>query len=351
MSASPDLLQSAIQAAQSGQRALARSLFLEVVEQDPYQAAEAWVYLSRLVDEPEDQLIALENALTLLPGDPDLAARRTALLLAYPHLDEPGSGFAPLSATENALKMALHLANAGRFIEAVRQLEEILAENPQEERAWQALGEIHPDPARKIKALEQTLALKPHNQEARQRLEMLRHIQQDPLLHGLHLEERGECEQAILVYQALAAHSASPLERLEAQNRIERIHLKRDAHALQPVHPHLTLARLALGPVLLFLLMLLMQSGLNPLRLPIVALPGVASVAAGSLLVAVTGIRPAPAVWVKRFGPPGTGDEPEMRKGLRLLGLALLLAPFTLFLIEAGNRLGVLQASMFPGIR
>ena len=350
MSAPLELLQSAIQAAQSGQRALARSLFLEVVEQDPYQA-EAWVYLSRLVEEPEDQLIALENALTLQPGDPDLTTRRAALLLAYPHLDETAPGAASSPATENALQMARHLASAGRLIEAVRQLEEILAENPREERAWQALSEIHPDSARKIKALEQVLDLNPHNLEARQRLELLRHIQQDPLRHGQHLEERGEDAQAILVYQVLAAHSSSAVERLEAQNRIGRTHLKRDAQALQSIHPNLNLARLALGPVLLFLLMLFMQSGLNPLRLPIVALPGIASVAAGGLLVAVTAMRPAPEVWVKRFGPPGSGDEPEMRKGLRLLGLALLLAPFTLFLIEAGNRLGVLQASMFPGLR
>ncbi len=350
MPASPELLQSAIQAAQSGQRGLARSLFLQVVEQDPYQA-EAWIYLSRLVDAPEDQLVALENALTLQPGDPDLAARRAALLLAYPHLDEAGPGAAPPPAAENSLLMAQHLANAGRLIEAVRQIEEILAANPQDERAWQALSEIHPDPAQKIKALERVLDLNPHNPEAQRRLEMLRHVQQDPLRHGMHLEERGEDAQAILVYQALAAHSSSPIERLEAQNRIERIHLKREAQDLQAIHPNLNIARLSLGPVLLFLLMLFMQSGLNPLHLPLVVLPGIASVAVGSLLVVVTGMRPAPEIWVKHFGPPGTGDEPEMRKGLRLLGLALLLAPYTLFLIEAGHRLGVLQASMFPGIR
>ncbi len=350
MPAPSETLQNAIQAAQSGQRALARSLFLEVVEQDPHQA-EAWIYLSRLVDEPEDQLVALENALALQPGDPDLTARRAALLLAYPHLGEASPGNAPPPSPENTLRMARHLANAGRLIEAVRQLEEILAENPQEERAWQALSEIHPDPARKINALEQTLELNPNNQAARQRLETLRYIQQDPLQHGRHLEERGEDAQAILVYQALSAHSSSPVERLEAQNRIERIHLKREAQALQSIHPNLNIARLALGPVLLFLLMLFMHSGFNLLHMPLVALPGIASVAAGSLLVVVTGMRPAPQIWVKHFGPPGTNDEPEMRKGLRLLGLALLLAPYTLFLIEAGHRLGVLQASMFPGIR
>jgi hypothetical protein len=56
---------------------------------------------------------------------------------------------------------------------------------------------------------------------------------------------------------------------------------------------------------------------------------------------------PAHPFWIKKFGTPGEGDEPELRRGLRLLGLALLLAPFTIFLIEASLRLGALKASMF----
>lgn len=345
-----ELLQSAVLAAQSGQREAARSLFLEVVRQDPYQA-EAWVYLSRLADEPQDQLIALETALTLKPGDPDLLARRTALLLAFPHLSEHGLGAASPQDVDNTVETARRLSGAGRRAEAVQLLEEILKKYPHAESAWEALSEIHPNPARKAEALEQTLTLNPHNRDAQQRLDLLRHVQQDPLRRGQHLEERGEFEQAILVYKTLAAHSASPAERLEAQNRIERLLLQREAESLQPVHPNLNLVRLALGPVLLFLLMLLMQSGLNPLHLPLAAIPGVASVALGGLLVAVTGMRPAPAIWVEYIGSPGTGDEPEMRRGLRLLGLALLLAPYTLFMIEAGHRLGVLQAAMFSGIR
>jgi hypothetical protein len=256
----------------------------------------------------------------------------------------PGEGY-------DTLQMALHLSSAGRRQEAARLVEEILAARPGDERAWQVLSEIHPDPAQKVMALERVLELNPTNQEARQRLESLRHVLQDPFQRGQHLEERGELEQAILVYQALAVHSVSPAERLEAQRRIEDLRLKQEAHLLQPVDSNLNLARLAAGPVLLFLLMVFMQSGLNPLHLPLAALPGIASVLAGSLLVAVTGMRPAPDLWVKRFGQPGAGDEPEMRRGLRLLGWALLLAPYTMFLIEAGYRLGVLQASMFPGIR
>jgi hypothetical protein len=92
--------------------------------------------------------------------------------------------------------------------------------------------------------------------------------------------------------------------------------------------------------------MVFLQSGLNPLHTPLLSFPGILSVFAGSLLVSATEMRPAHPYWIARFGLPGTGDEPDMRRGLRLLGLAMLLAPYALFLIEAGHRLGLLQASV-----
>jgi hypothetical protein len=62
--------------------------------------------------------------------------------------------------------------------------------------------------------------------------------------------------------------------------------------------------------------------------------------------VNVTGLRPMHPRWVELFGRPGIPKELEMRSGLRLLGWALLAAPFVLFFIEALHRLQLLRAAM-----
>ena len=148
----------------------------------------------------------------------------------------------------------------------------------------------------------------------------------------------------------MIVHSRSAAERVEALRRIENLHTHQEAHTIQHVHPNLNLLRLTVGPVLLFGIMVLMQSGLNPFHLSLLALLGLVSVLSGALLVAATEMRPAPPKWVELFGQPGTGDEPEMRRALRLLGWALLLAPYTMLLIDAGHRLEILQTSVLGGL-
>ncbi len=72
------LLNDGIQAVQRGDRVQGRQLLLQVVAAD--EASEpAWLWLSRTVDDPADQLVALENVLTLNPENP--AARESAQAL------------------------------------------------------------------------------------------------------------------------------------------------------------------------------------------------------------------------------------------------------------------------------
>jgi hypothetical protein len=60
-------LREAITAAKTGQRQKARDLLLALVEQEPRNEM-AWLWLSEVVDDLEDKMIALENALTINPG-------------------------------------------------------------------------------------------------------------------------------------------------------------------------------------------------------------------------------------------------------------------------------------------
>lgn len=63
-----ELLQRAIGAFKAGRKDEARSLFMDIVEQDQHHE-EAWLYLSALVDTLEEQQICLENVLTVNPNN------------------------------------------------------------------------------------------------------------------------------------------------------------------------------------------------------------------------------------------------------------------------------------------
>ena len=119
------------------------------------------------------------------------------------------------------------------------------------------------------------------------------------------------------------------------------------ADRAQPIHPTLNLLRVTVGPVLLFGLMIFIQSSLNLANASFLAIPGIASVLAGSFLVSVTTMRPMHPKWIERFGAPGAGSEPETRFRLQLLGWLCMLAPLAIFFVEAGFRLAVLRGSMF----
>jgi hypothetical protein len=352
MSSSQALFEQAEKAILKGQREPALRFLTACVEQDPHHL-NAWLWLSELVDNPTDRTTALENALDLsLPG----SEMYWGIHARLETLRQYASPAAPVIPTEASIlddlpakiQQALRLRDAARTTEAVQILELVTTADPRNERAWMLISEMTPDPLEKIYALERVLEINPGHLEAARVREQLRPLEQDALKHGRYLEAQGELDRAAEVYRSVVTHSRYPAERLEASHRMNSIALRKETDSIRKINPTLNLLRLAFGPVVLFSVMIFIQSGLKPLHTPLVAVAGILSVLAGSLLVSTTGIMPAHPRWVALFGSPGTGDEPEMRRGMRLLGWALLLAPFTMFFIEAGHRLGVLQASMLP---
>src|SRR6478735_9036725 len=55
-------------AARRGDRAMARELLTQVVDKDPHNE-EAWLWLSGVVSDPNEQQICLENALVINPNN------------------------------------------------------------------------------------------------------------------------------------------------------------------------------------------------------------------------------------------------------------------------------------------
>src|SRR5512139_1477028 len=79
---STEVLQRAIQAARAGRKVEARDLLIELVDMDP-QNEMAWMWLSGLVDSPEDQIIACENVLTINPANEKVRAHLAELRQRY----------------------------------------------------------------------------------------------------------------------------------------------------------------------------------------------------------------------------------------------------------------------------
>jgi hypothetical protein len=393
-----NLLLTAELAAQSGQRETARALFLQAAEQDPGCEA-AWLWLSELQEAPAERMHALERALQIRPDNPSAAALLAQLRAgaepaeAPDHLftgkdpdwqslwpftgpsEQPQLPSAALDLTDNPFEagaqsspspaddqltwreqtagesqdvyqQAAHLAEAGEIEAALTLLYALVEVHSSHVEAWRLIAQLSPSAQGKIAALQKAAAIQPENEAIRADIQRLTQLDGNPFLIGQQHEERGEREQARLVYEWIQVHARSATARLEAARRIEDLRISGEAEHLHRVSPTLNLLRLTAGPAVLFGLLVFIQSGLNPLKLPLTALLGGASVLAGSLLVNVTGLRPLHPRWVKAFGRPGSPKELEMRFDLRLLGWALLAAPFLLFFIEALRRLMVFRAAM-----
>lgn len=73
------LLEQAIRAARSGRKTEARGLLIKLVEEQPRNET-AWVWLSGLVDDLEDKIIACENVLAINPANQQVRAYLDHLL-------------------------------------------------------------------------------------------------------------------------------------------------------------------------------------------------------------------------------------------------------------------------------
>jgi len=90
------LIHAGVAAIQSGDKAKGIEHLLKVVEQND-QIETAWVWLSRVVDDPADQITALENVLIINPDSPEANERLAQLRAPAP---TPGQAAPPLSSDD-----------------------------------------------------------------------------------------------------------------------------------------------------------------------------------------------------------------------------------------------------------
>jgi tetratricopeptide (TPR) repeat protein len=235
---------------------------------------------------------------------------------------------------------------AGRRSEARTVLLQAVEIDPQNERAWLLLGDLSPDLDDRIISLENVLVLNPAHAKAKRRLVRLRRLREDPLAQGAMHQERGEIEQAIAAYLNASTQARSPADRKKATERLAFLQHWLDSPKIEGSHPTVQLLRLAAGPPLLYGLLILIQSGLNPLDLSLLFILGWLSVFLGSLLIGVTGAKHKHPRWDALFWDPAGVSEPVARFVLSFFGWIALLAPFLLLLRSALQRLDAFRATL-----
>ncbi len=392
-------LREAITAVQAGNRSQARALLLALLEEEPHNEM-AWLWLSDVLEQPEERIVALENALAINPQR--VQTRRRLAQVRQLAISE--NGRQPQTAVAEAAKeTGVQDARQARYLALIQQVQQA----PEDAAAWFALSQIVDSIEDQIIFLEEAIAQNPSHRTAQIRLTQLLLARQDEIALGKAYEAHNRLHQAAHVYRMATRHGGSSVDGVIAQKRLREVEARLRAqrrqlaftppplpvanHAmakgraaeecgdwaqaiaaysvavqtaetaqiralaqtrletavrqqkLPPVKlasPTSTLWRLGVGPVLLYLILLTLHSGLNPLRLHWLLLIGTASALAGGMLLVAVTILPHHTVGKKLLGADGHTDI-FSRTIFGVLGALLILWPFSLLLLNAIQRLAV----------
>jgi tetratricopeptide (TPR) repeat protein len=335
MASSAEILQRAVQEARAGRKAEARDLLLDLVEVDP-QNEMAWMWLSGLVDNLEDQIIACENVLTINPANEKVRAylaelqRQQTSYLAKKNRDDAAALLDQAKAQVERKDIGTALQLATQAVEKQEDYEE----------AWLLLGKISPSLDQRIAALKKAYKLNPSNAETISALKQAQRWKANPLEAAAHLEHSGKFQEALELYKELAASAKSSADFDYAYKQITRIEgLQHEK--IRYVAPTSSIARLTFGWPLLYFSLALIQMGLNPLAHPTPAFfscMGLPIVILGSFLLSLSEIPFGHGVWQKLFSEEG-GGSPFARALAAVAGWLLVLIPHILLILDSLNRL------------
>jgi tetratricopeptide (TPR) repeat protein len=330
---SVDVLQRAIQAAHDGRKVEARDLLIKIVEVDP-QNEVAWMWLAGLVDSLEDRIIACENVLTINPANEKIRAylerlqNRQKSLLESKNRDDANNLFnqAKVHAERNEVDVALQLAR------------QALEKHDNHEDAWLLVGRLSANVDQKIQAFEKAYQLNPSNKETVSSLEQLRHLKADPISAARRLEQLGQFEEALNVYQEVASKARNSKEFDHIYKQILRLEGLQNEN-IRYVAPSTSIIRLTFVWPLLYLSLALMQMGLNPFtHFSLYLWLGLPFVIAGSFLLSLAEVRSNHIIWQKLFDEHGDGSQ-FARLATATAGWFFIIIPHILLFLDSLNRL------------
>ena len=169
-------------------------------------------------------------------------------------------------------------------------------------------------------------------------LEDARHLRDDPLNAAGRFEQLGKFDDALKVYNELAAKAKDSREFDRFYKHIVRLEGLQN-EKIRYISPASSIARLTFGWPLLYLFLILVQVGLNPFTHPALYLwLGLPLVAAGSFLLSLAEIRSRHMIWQKLFSEQGDGSN-FARLITAAAGWLLVTFPHLLLLLDSINRL------------
>lgn len=336
-----ELFQTAVKQAKAGERTQARNLLLELVEVEPKHEL-AWLWLSELVEDPEDQIIALENALTINPKRPQTHARLNTLRARYQATAPPAEEY--LASTDFSLvatveevefaEIQKELTN-GQMQAGREQLAGFLRRYANHEAGWWLMAQYADTQANQLTALDHVLRLNRQHPEVSAILERLTPTSEDYLALGRIYERLEQWEKSEHYYKR-ALRSPLNADRLLAKKHLPHVSEQVRLGNIQYTSPTATVVRLAAGPTLLYTLLVLVQSGLKPLQVSPVLCMGNFVLVAGLLLWGGLSYYPEHP-WLERWR--GTAVSASKNLSLRLIAIACVALPVLLLLLLAISRL------------
>jgi hypothetical protein len=335
--ASLELLERVVALAKSGDRLRARGLLWQSLEDEPADER-AWLLYSELEDAPQEKIAALQKAIALNPQN-ERARARLQHLLEQVQREQQLQQKQQARQARQVFQAALQAHKEKQNEETLRLLLQYVEIDSRNETAWLMLSNLVPELADQVIALENALTLNPGNTKTRKRLQKLRSLADEPLSRGIYYEQHGDLERAIAAYLEAEQKGQTPAVRAEAQRRIAIAQFHRDQPKYRVVNPALTLARLTAGPVILYLALVLIQSGLNPVHTPLLLCLSGPFVLLGSFLLVISRSAPSRTLWLRFFGGQDGGSSYVSLIAVTLLGWVSMLAPFALLIWHSLQRL------------
>jgi tetratricopeptide (TPR) repeat protein len=327
------ILQLAIAKAKSGDKIEARDLLLQVVEENPRNEM-AWMWLIGLVDSREDKIIACQNVLDINPSNDKV---RSYLL----NLERKQLALNAKKETTDArqlLKQAKARLHQKDKENALSYAMQAVEKDEKLEEAWLVIGYAATEVHQQIRAFEKALQLNPHHKETLVALENARNRKDDPLDYAVQLERLGKVDDALQLYNELAAKTQDlkTFDHIYQQiSRLER--LKKEK--IQYVAPTSAIWRLTFTWPLLYFFLVFVQVGLNPFAHQAILLwMGLPWVFAGSFLLSISEVRFHHPIWRKVFGERGDGSS-FARTMTAAAGWLMVIFPHLILLLDSLNRL------------
>lgn len=339
-----NLFKQGVRVARAGDHEEAKAIFLDVIALDDRHEL-AWLWLSGLVDEPEDQMVALENALVINPQNGKARQRLEQLQAEYQPaaaVAAPVGGYQPTPEAASmprpvrprpseSMHKAMAAFKAGDYVEARHHAQYVIKFEQPDVNMWLICARTAEQIEDEIDALKQVLKLDPGREKTQIRLEELYTIQDEPFQLAAYCAEKGQLEKARLVLGRVAKQSPSASQRQEAFARLRMLRAGESAHSYQLSSPNVTLFRMLFGPLLAYILMILVKAPTGG-QLAILMMFGVLVLLGSGVTILMKDALNHSLVYTL-FGKQGLTSE-WLRQGLFTAGVFCVVIPFMIAFIS-----------------